>query len=57
MKVTEFDFKSQFEKLLVSLVQEENAPYFSVDKKENTISLMLDDWCLYLHSNGKWEIR
>ena len=56
MKVTEFDFKSKFEKLLVSLIQGDDVTNFCVDKKEKSINFLFDDWNVTLYDNGKWEI-
>ena len=57
MKLTDFDIKSNFEKLLVGLIEGEDVTNFSVEKDEKKIQILVGDWSLELHGNGKWEIN
>ena len=50
------DFKSNFEKLLTGLVEGEDVTNFLVEKNKKTIQILVGDWSLELHDNGKWEI-
>ncbi len=56
MKVTEINFKSRFEKLLVGLVEGDDIQSFFVDKEQKKIQILVGDWSLELDNNGKWDI-
>lgn len=56
MKVTEFNSKSNFEKLLAGLVQGNDVSNFCVYKKEKSINFLFGEWNVTLYDNGKWEI-
>lgn len=56
MKVTEFNSKSNFEKLLAGLIQGNDVSNFCVDKKEKSINFLFGEWNVTLYDNGKWEI-
>ena len=51
------DFKNNFEKLLTALIEGEDVTNFSVEKDEKKIQILVGDWSLELHDNGKWEIN
>ena len=51
------DFKNNFEKLLTALIEGEDVTNFSVEKDEKKIQILVGDWSLELHGNGKWEIN
>lgn len=56
MRVTEFNLKSNFEKLLSGLIESDDISYFKIDKTDKTIHFLISDWNVTLYDNGKWEI-
>ena len=57
MKVTEFDIKSRFEKLLVGLIEGDDIQSFLVEKDKKKIQILVGDWNMELDNNGKWDIN
>ena len=57
LQLEEKEFKQHFNKLLKGLIEGEDfIDWFSVNKKEKSINLLIGDWSVELYNDGTWSI-
>lgn len=56
LQLDDKEYKENFTKLLQGLIEGDDVDWFSINKVDKSIHLLIGDWSIDLHNDGTWSI-